>query len=142
MIRYYRPAPAQCQVAPWRPAGLGSPSQLGTAGAGALIGAIIQGAVTLTMATIQIVMAERSEAAAGRRVHREQAALQEARAEEYARMQDENRRLQGDLALINEDIGIFPTGDTLAGLSPYAPYAIAGLAAIGLAIFLKRRKKS
>jgi len=142
MIRYYRPAPAQCQVAPWRPAGLGSPSQLGTAGAGALIGAIIQGAVTLTMATIQIVMAERSEAAAGRRFRREQAALQEARAEEFARMQDENRRLQGDLALINEDIGIFPTGDMLAGLPSYAPYAIAGIAALGLIVLLKRRKKS
>jgi hypothetical protein len=93
------------------------------------------------MATIQIVMAERAEASADRRWRREQAALQEARADDFRRMQDENKQLHDDLAAINDDTGIFPTGNMFAGLSPYTPYIIAGVAALGLVIVLKGRKK-
>jgi len=142
MIRYHRTPPARLQIAPWRPAGLRSPSQLGTAGAGSLIGAIINGAVAITMATIQIAMTMRAEAAADREWRHEQSRIKERMEAEARRVEEETTDLAARLDAINDDTGVFPIGGMFTGLSPYTPYILAGVAGLGLVIVLKRRKKS
>jgi len=127
---------------PYLPAAsLSGPSRLGSLGTQG-IAAIIQGAVNVTLAAVQIAYTEYQERRARRQWERDQARIDEEREQELRRMEQQNAALRANLDRIIGGSTTSPTGSgTTTALSApsWTPYALAGGGALLLVLLLRRK---
>lgn len=123
---------------PYLPSRMAGPSRLGSFGTQG-IAAIIQGAVSVTLAAVQIAYQEYAERRARKQWERDQARIDEEREQALRQMERENEQLRQNLDRIIS--GGPPSGapvTTASTTSSWTPYALAGGGALLLVLLLRR----